>query len=348
MKYIKYIVLSGLLGIFFWACTDNDSFGPTLHINSVPTITAPTVGTSWVLLETTADEALPDFTWTAADYGFEAGTSYALEMDRAGNNFAEPVVLGIVNAEVLSGFTQGDLNNILLAKELEPELPSDIDLRVVASVSAEVADLVSETVTISVVPYASTVVIPQLQVPGSYQGWDPANNATVIFSPKSNNQYEGYLYIGEDNAKYKYTQGPSWDTNWGDTDDNGSLDQNGTDIPAGAVGVYKLNVNLNQLTHTRLLTTWGLIGSATAGGWDNDTDMFYDSGTGKYTLTTDLIVGAMKFRANDAWDINLGDDGNNKTLEYNGADINIAEAGNYTIEMSIVGVSKYRYTITKN
>lgn len=347
MKFIKYITLSGLIGVALWSCKDDD-FGPLVHLNSIPTITAPTAGAHWLLLEADADFNIPDVIWTAADYGFNAGTRYKLEMDVAGKNFAEPVTLGNVNALSLSGVSVGDFNNILLAKELEGETPVDIDLRVTASINSDVAALVSEVVTITVTPYSSTVVIPQLQVPGSYQGWDPANNSTVIFSPKSNGLYEGYLDIDEENAKFKYTLGPSWDTNWGDTDDNGSLDQNGTDIAAGAAGIYKLNVDITGLTHARLLTSWGLIGSATSTGWDSDLDMTYDPGTGKISITTDLVAGDIKFRANDGWDINFGDDGNNKTLEYGTANIPVAEAGNYTIDLLIVGVPKYKYAIKKN
>ncbi len=346
MKYIKYIVLSGLAGFVLWSCTD-ENLGPVLHKNGGLAITSPTAGASWVLVETLAEENLPAFTWTGVDYGFEAGASYKLEMDVAGNNFAAPAVLANVNA--LSALVkQGDINNILLAKELEGNIPAQIEFRVIAAVNPDVSGDTSEVVTISITPYPSNVVIPQLQVPGSYQGWSPADSTTAVYSPGSNSQYEGYIYFNIDNALYKYTIGPSWDTNYGDTGDDGTLDQNGTDISAGAAGVYKLNANLNQFTHTRLRTDWGLIGSATPNGWDSDQDLTFDPATNKFTITLDLVAGEIKFRANDDWAFNFGDDGNNKTLEYNGANIVVAEAGNYTIDLLIVGVPKYRYTITKN
>lgn len=347
MKYFKYIILSSLVGFMLGSCTE-DELGPVLQLNNRPAITAPAAGATFELTEANAGEVLPAFTWTAVDYGFPAGTAYKLEMDIAGNNFAAPVALGTINGLSLTGMTQAELNNILLAKDLEGEVPVDIDLRVIATVNPEVDALVSDVVTITVVPYSSTVVVPQLQVPGSYQGWDPANNTTIIFSPLSNGLYEGYLFMTPGDAKYKYTQGPSWDTNWGDNGDDGTLEPGGADIPINGEGVYKLNVDLNGLTHTRTLTTWGLIGSATANGWDSDQDMTFDPGTGIFSITADLAAGELKFRANDDWAINFGDDGNNKTLEYGGANIAIAEAGNYTIELQIVGVSKYKYTITKN
>jgi hypothetical protein len=335
------------VGIFLSSCQDDD-LDPVLQLNAIPAITAPADGALLELTEATAAEVLPDFTWSAADYGFPAGISYKLEIDLEGNDFAEAVAIGTVNALKISGMTQGDLNNILLAKELEGETPSTVELRVTATVSPDVAPLYSNVVTITVIPYSAFVVIPQLQVPGSYQGWDPANNSTVIFSPKSDNKYEGYLYFPDDNAFFKYTLGPSWDTNWGDDGGDGSLEPGGLDIANGPAGVYKLNVNLNELSHTKALTSWGLIGNATPTGWDSDTDLTFDPGTNVYSLTLDLIVGAIKFRANDAWDINLGDDGPNTVLEYGGADIMIEVAGNYTVELLIVGVPKYKFKITKN
>lgn len=347
MKYSKYILFSLLAAGLMWACKD-DEVGPVVNLNDAPQITAPTAGATFTLSEAEADSTIPAFSWTAADFGFDAGISYALQLDKAGNNFAEPITLGTVNGLTLGDITQRELNNILLSKELPEDVASDIELRVVAKVSNDVSTLVSNVVTISATPYASTVVIPQLQVPGSYQGWDPANNSTIIFSPKSDNKYEGYLYISPDDQKYKFTQGLSWDVNWGDNGNDGTLEPGGADIPAGLAGVYKLNVDLNALTHTQLRTDWGLIGSATPNGWDSDQDMTYDAGTGKISITLDLVAGEVKFRANDDWGLNYGDDDANKTLEAGGANIAIPESGNYTIDLLIVGVSKYKYEITKN
>ena len=345
MKYLKYIVFAGLVGVITWSCTDENA-GPVLHKNGGLAITSPASGDVVELKEANANQPVT-MTWTAPDYGFEAAVSYKLQMDKTGSNFAEPAVLANVTSTSAT-ITQGDLNNILLAKELEGESPSQVDIRVIASVNPDVAPDTSAVVTITVIPFSSTVVIPQLQVPGSYQGWAPSDSTTAVYSPKSNNLYEGYVNFNIDNAFFKYTVGPSWDLNYGDNGNDGTLDQNGSDIPAGPAGVYKLNADLNSYTHTYQRTDWGLIGSATPNGWDSDQNMTYDEATKKFTITLDLVVGEIKFRANDDWGINLGDDGNNKTVEYNGANIAIAEAGNYTIDLIIVGVPKYKYAIKKN
>lgn len=347
MKYILYSLLAGLVLTSVWSCAE-DALDPVVRPGANPAITAPTAGSSLVLVEAEAANPLADFAWTAAEWGFQAATTYTLQLDLAGGDFSEPATLGIVNARSIAGLTQGELNNLLLAKGLEGGNQYNVLLRVVAEISDDVAPLISETVAMTVRTYQSTVVYPQLQVPGSYQGWDPSNNSTVIFSVKSDNKFEGYLFMNSDNTEYKYTDGPAWDVNWGDDGENGTLDRNGANIKAPLAGVYKLNVNLVDLTHSNLRTDWGLIGSATPNGWDSDQNMVFDPGTGKFSVTLNLVAGEIKFRANDDWALNFGDDGGNKSLEYNGANIPIGEAGNYTIDLAIVGVSRYTYTITKN
>ena len=346
MKYLKYIILSGLVGVSLWACQE-DELRPIIHYNSAAVITAPTAGTILELKEATAADLLPVFRWTAtADFGFSAAITYQLALDVAGNNFAAPTVLGSTTSDSLV-LTQGELNTILLAKGLPGETATDVELRVIAKVTGDASSIASEGVVVTVIPFEAVIVYPKLQVPGSYQGWDVNNDNTVIYSVLANGKYEGYVYFGEENANFKYTDGNAWDTNWGDTGDDGSLDPGGDNILAGAAGVYRLIADITSLTHSRQLTNWGLIGDAT-GSWEVDQDLTYDAVANKLTITLDLVAGEMKFRANDNWDLNYGDNGNNKTLELGGENIPIAEAGNYTIDLLIINTAVFKYAITKN
>lgn len=90
---------------------------------------------------------------------------------------------------------------------------------------------------------------------------------------------------------------------------------------------------------------WGIIGSATPGGWDADTNLDYDLSTKKYSYVGPLVVGEIKFRLDDSWATNYGDDGNDLTLDAGGANIPIPTAGNYTI---VIDFTAKTYTITKN
>lgn len=346
----KILSLSLGVALLLSACTEKDK-EPILAAGNPPQITSPANGSSFTLAASTAAELVSIFSWTAAEFGFQAGVNYILELDKAGNNFADPITVGSINALQLGNVTQEKLNNILIAgKDLPGDEFSNVEFRVVARIGTaeDLPVLVSPTVTLQIRPYTVVINYPFLHVPGSYQGWNPADSTTVVYSPRSDEKYEGYLYYSDGGAKYKFTKGPTWATNWGDNDANGSLEPNGADIalPSGA-GVYRINADLNALTHTAVKTDWGLIGSATPGGWDNDQNMTYDQASRKWLITLDLVPGDIKFRANDAWDINLGDNDANRKMEYGGANIAIAEAGNYTIELNL-SVPVYTYKITKN
>jgi hypothetical protein len=99
---------------------------------------------------------------------------------------------------------------------------------------------------------------------------------------------------------------------------------------------------------------WGIIGSATPTGWGSDTNMDYDLTTRLYSITMDLTGGnAFKFRLDDGWAVNFGDNGNDLSLEGGGADIPVPVSGNYTIvanfsTSSVGGMPPTSYTITLN
>ncbi|MBK8567336.1 MAG: RagB/SusD family nutrient uptake outer membrane protein [Saprospiraceae bacterium] len=170
-----------------------------------------------------------------------------------------------------------------------------------------------------------------LNVPGGYQSWDPANNATALASVAGDETYEGYFWL-EANTEFKFAKG-GWDNNWGDDGADGTLEPGSANIVATEAGFYRFTVDLNALTYTMTKTEWGLIGSATPNGWDSDINLTYDAGENAWTITTDLVAGEAKFRANDDWGINLGDDSANGILEYNGANITIPDNGTYLIKL---------------
>ena len=186
---------------------------------------------------------------------------------------------------------------------------------------------------------------PQLELPGSYQGWAPDNAATVyaVAAVASDNQYEGYGWFTAGD-KFKFTQGGTWDVNWGDTDADFTLDAGGTDIEVTETGFYRITVDLDGLTYTMTKTDWGLIGDATPDGWTSDQNMTWDATERALVITIDLVPGKIKFRANDDWALNYGDDGGDALLEAGGADIPIASAGNYLIKLYL-DKPDYTYSI---
>jgi len=85
--------------------------------------------------------------------------------------------------------------------------------------------------------------------------WNTADSSTVVWSVKDNGMYEGYLWFPA-NTQYKYTRGNSMTENYGDNNQDGTLELNGANIEATAEGYYKLNVDLPDLTHALMKTSW--------------------------------------------------------------------------------------------
>lgn len=185
-------------------------------------------------------------------------------------------------------------------------------------------------------------VSPFLYVPGNHQGWSPAT-APFVHSTDFMN-YSGFVSL---DGEFKFTSEKSWDgVNYGAGAKDGALS---TDGGAGNLkaekGFYLLKANISSLTWSAvLIQTFGLIGSATDGGWDTSTPMTFDAAKSEYSITATLKDGELKFRANDAWDVNLG--GNPEHLTFGGANIAV-KAGTYKITLSLSDAQKYTCTIAK-
>ncbi len=79
---------------------------------------------------------------------------------------------------------------------------------------------------------------------------------------------------------------------------------------------------------------WGLVGSATPNGWNGPDVEMYQTGPQEFSIYTELASGELKFRFNEDWGNNFGDNGNDGTLESGGANIPIS-AGTYFIVMDL-------------
>ena len=91
MKKISLLLLTLATFLFITSC-EKDKTGPFLNESAeAPEITAPTGGTTFVLLEVNENNTLATFKWTEPDYGFTAAVLYALEIDKAGNNFEDAI-----------------------------------------------------------------------------------------------------------------------------------------------------------------------------------------------------------------------------------------------------------------
>ena len=127
--------------------------------------------------------------------------------------------------------------------------------------------------------------------------------------------YDGEFKIREDNA---------WGLNYGDNGADGTLEQNGANITISA-GHYIIDfdaVNFT-ITITPAGTVWGVVGSATLNGWGaaEDVKLMPDPCNDGVYIVKDVVLndGEIKFRQDDAWGVNVGDNGADGTYEANGS-----------------------------
>ncbi|GLR15548.1 RagB/SusD family nutrient uptake outer membrane protein [Portibacter lacus] len=187
---------------------------------------------------------------------------------------------------------------------------------------------------------------PKVYVPGSFNDFDASDTDNSLASVASDNVFEGYKYFPEAGTQFVFTTIPSLALKFGDNEGDGILEQNGADIIAGEAGLYYFNVNMNDKTYRLERRDFGILGDATSAGWDgDDINMEWDEELGGLKATLTLNAGEFKFRANDDFAVNLGDDLGDGILTQDGGNIIIEKGGNYEI---ILFIDKPDYTYQIN
>ena len=211
-----------------------------------------------------------------------------------------------------------------------------------------------------------TIIVSQIPlniaVPGNHQGWNPGTAPLLQASFLGQTDYEGFVWL-DGEFKFIAPDGNGvfdWgNLDWGDASGtNGSYTQvltaNGEgNIGAPSAGYYFIKADTEALTYSIEETNWGVIGNATPTGWDSDTDMIYDAISSTWSVTLDLTAqtapdNGLKFRANDDWALNIGDNDADGTMEFGGQNIGIPADGNYTITLDLSNPRAYTYSIVQN
>lgn len=163
-----------------------------------------------------------------------------------------------------------------------------------------------------------------LYMAGDANGWAQVD---LLSSPSFDGIYTGYMYLNQNG--FKFCTEPNWNgTNYGEgfSTDGGA----GNMMMQEPEGYYKVVVDLtkNSLDLTAI-TTIGLIGDATAGGWNTDTPLTFNKSERCWEGDVTLADGTFKFRANNDWGINWG--GDKANLAADGPNIEVS-AGTYSVK----------------
>jgi hypothetical protein len=175
-------------------------------------------------------------------------------------------------------------------------------------------------------------------------GWD-GPDMPLAYDPSSDT-WKAVVTLASGEIKFRFNN--DWGLNYGDTGADGTMESGGDNIVVEE-GSYYVTVNLNTLEYSLESTdVWGLVGSATANGWDGpDVQMIRDfsSDNSWYANNVTLTDGEMKFRTNNEWTYNVGDTGADGSLEEGGDNIVIA-AGVYDVYLNFDDPSAPTYTLT--
>ncbi|GAA4927649.1 SusE domain-containing protein [Mucilaginibacter defluvii] len=329
----------GMMMLVLWSCKKDEV--QSVASDSPASGTLKASETTLNLEKANEAETAVTFNFTEPDFGFKAAVKNTLQIAIKGSNFAAPKEVAIDAKVTSKTYTVLEFNQVLLALELPFDSATEIEARVKSEVNDKLKTIYSSTVSMSVKPYP---LIAWAYVPGNYQGWNPAT-ADSLISATGNGIYTGYIYYNADagnNYEFKITPAKSWATAYGDGG-GGSLSTSGGNLKVAGPGSYQITANLNALTYEIKKYSWGIIGSATPTGWDSDTDMKYNNGTGVWSVTLPLTVGEIKFRLNDDWGTNYGGAGGVLNTN-NDNNIKIDAAGNYRVSIDI---NAKTYTITK-
>ena len=336
---IIYLTVIGLIGLFSGCKKDMTN----VVMSTSPV--APTIVTmpNLTLVRANGSQTL-EFVGTMVDPGFKASATYILEACAHGNAFADAVTILSQVQDTTMKITVSDLNGILL-KKFPADQVSTLDFRIRSVLVLDAGTGYTPMVYSSALKTADVTIygLPRLDLIGS--GKDQK-----IESALGDGSYFGYVKL--DVTKPFTLKDPDAGTIYGANGAALAVDGSPIAIPSDpGNGWYQLSADTKALTYKLVGYRIGLVGSATANGWNSpDSPMDYDSKTGTWYITTDLIDGQYKFRYNDGWAWNLGWNHGKTSLVHNGDNIDVT-AGNYTITLTITQFAAPEtgtFTIVKN
>lgn len=174
-------------------------------------------------------------------------------------------------------------------------------------------------------------------------GWN-APDVPLTYDPTTDTwKATAFLKAGE----IKVRKNEDWGVNYGGA--GGTLVLGGDNI-AVTEGNYNITIDFKKMKFTIEATKpWGVVGDAAPNGWNGPDVKFRPDFVTENVFVIDNVTlgtGEIKFRYNDAWAVNYGDDGADGNLEAGGANIKVT-AGKYQIILDLSNASKPKYTLTK-
>ena len=261
---------------------------------------------------------------------------YYLEADTASGTFDNPVEVATATNSNSINVTHAKLNSVAQGLGIAPDTTGDIQLRlrsVITNSTNDTLERIGEPMTVSVTTYLTVL---DLSTTWGIVGSAANNWGATPDLPFFKTDVDGVLaaYVTLIDGEIKFRENNDWANNFGDNGADGTIEAGGDNIAVTA-GSYKITLNFNDNTYTIEAFSLGIVGSA-YNNWGATPDFMleYDQYSDVFRGIVTLLDGEMKFRMNNDWAVNYGDDGANGSLEDGGANI-ATTAGNYIVTVDL-------------
>ena len=270
---------------------------------------------------------------------------YVLEAAAPNTSFATVIEVGAVRNTNTISLTNSQLNAVAIQTGIAVDASGDIEMRLISTItdsaSGTILERITETVTINVTTYLTVL---DLSTTWGVVGSAANNWEATPDLPFFKTDVDGVLvaYVNLIDGEFKFRENNDWGNNLGsDSATGGAITSNGGNIPVSA-GSYKIGLDLNNMTYSIENFSLGIVGGA-YNNWGATPDFMleYDPYSDVFRGLVTLIDGEMKFRLNNDWGNNWGDDGNDGTLDPGGANI-VVTAGSY---FATVNMNDLTYTL---
>ena len=313
----------------------------TTYPVDAPTFSSLSNGDVFVLSVANNDLEAVHIAWNdpILDSSLSIDIDYIIEAAAPGTDFALPIEAGKVRNLNSISLTNAQLNAIAFQTGIPVDTAGDLELRIKSIItdaaSGLVLERISTTVTINVTTYLTVL---DLSTTWGIVGSAANDWGATPDLPFFKTDVDGVLtaYVTLIAGEFKFRENNDWGNNYGsDSSTGGAITSGGGNLTTTG-GSYKIVLNLNNLTYSIESFSIGIVGGA-YNDWGATPDFMleYDQYSDVFRGLVTLIDGEMKFRMNNDWGTNYGDDGADGTLELNGSNI-VVTAGMYfaTVDMN--------------
>lgn len=319
----------------------------TTYPVDAPTFASISDGDSFVLSLDNNDLEAVNVTWDdpILDSTLAIDIDYTLEAATPNTSFADAIEVSAVRNMNAISLTNSQLNAVAIQSGIAVDASGDLEMRlrsvITDAASGTVLERTTETVTVNVTTYLTVL---DLSTTWGIVGSAANDWGATPDLPFFKTDVDGVLvaYVNLIDGEFKFRENNDWSNNLGsDSATGGDVTSNGGNIPVSA-GSYKIGLDLNNNTYSIENFSLGIVGSA-ANDWGATPDLMleYDPFSDVFRGLVTLVDGEMKFRLNNDWGTNWGDDGVDGTMDPGGANI-AATAGTY---FATVNLNDLTYTL---